>query len=57
MKNIVCPHCYSNKYITYAYQNFICKGCRKIMDRCEICNYYCHNQCLSIFEKVLNING
>jgi hypothetical protein len=54
---IVCPYCYSYENIVYAYQKFICTECKKIITRCDICNYYCHNQCLNIFDKALSISN
>ena len=55
MNRIKCCYCYSDKYITYSYQNFICKNCNKILSKCDICNLYCNNTCLSLFDKILTL--
>ncbi len=55
MNNIICPYCCTSDDVIYAYQNFICKSCKKIIKHCDICNYYCQDKCLSIFDEVLTL--
>ncbi len=52
---INCYSCYSSDNITYFQFTFMCKKCKIILKKCDICNMYCNNKCLEIFDKALTL--
>lgn len=54
-KNSYCFLCYSADNIIYTNTVFICKKCNTVIKKCDICNLYCGNKCLDLFDKCLTI--
>ena len=53
MKSNNCYICYSDKHIIYTYNKFVCKKCKIILEKCDICGLYCGNTCIDMFNKIL----
>ena len=57
MNKRTCGYCYSDKHIISFQQMFACMYCKKTINRCDICNLYCHNMCLKMFDSMLSLNS
>ena len=54
-KNSYCFLCYSADNIIYTRTLFICKKCNIPIKKCDICDFYCDDKCLDLFDKCISI--
>ncbi len=54
-KSSYCFLCYSADNIIYTNTIFVCKKCNTVVKKCDICDLYCGDKCLDLFDKCLTI--